>query len=381
MKGHLARRVGVLGLTLLIGCLATAEDRRSVVDDHNAVVDRALRGAVFLKERPPGDTPFLRTVYWNDVGPDGSFEGWADAVSRRPRRGGLLTLLSHYEIVAVNVRIRVNGADLPNNPLRRDAAQDIFQQLQRTSGALKVMVRDGSRSEPGPALTLTRTFLSGVVLEGFRLEGAQGHRGGHLRSRLMTTAPDGAGWSLQGVQIEAVDGRHLTIAGAEWRRDGSLVATGPYTLEKGRMKRTGLRGCFLIHISSSLSFRQVPAAKTMNTLCAPALLATGSQPRSPATAMLHREGRGSPGALPAAILVEQMLRFLPTIPVPAHAGPHPDQQRALSPSPASGPRPRALPWSPDGGDGVRDTNTRGTIAREGEAPYPDPALMARDTVP
>ncbi len=325
MKARCARWVGIVGLTLFIGCFATAGDRRITVDDNaRTVVAHAFPEAAFLKQGPPGGTPFLRTVYWTDVGPDDSFEGWLDSVSRRPRRAGLFTLLSYYEIVAVNVRVRVNGASRSQNTLRRNAAQNTFQQLQRTRNALREMTRDGSGTEPGSGVNLARTFLSGVVVERFSLEGPQGQGGGHLHSRLMTTGQAGEGWSLQGVQVEAADGQRLTIAGAEWRRDGSLVATGTYTLEKDRTTRTGLQGCFLIHIDGPLSFRQVSATTARNTVCAPALPVAGSAPWSPAMPLFHHDGRDARAAWPIAILVQPMLGSLPTTPVPALAGTHPD---------------------------------------------------------
>ena len=311
MNTHPARRLGLLGLVLLIGWLGPAGDRRSAVDDAHSVVDRALQGAT---QRPPADTPFLRGVSWTDIGPDDTFEGWVDSVSRRPRRAGAFTLRSYYEIVAVNVRMRVTGAGRSDHAPRAEAARNTFQQLDRTRVALQDMTRDGSGAEPGPGVHLARTFLSGVVVERFSLEGPRGEDGGHLRSRLMTTAQGGNAWSLQEVHVQAADGKRLTIAGAEWRKNGSLVATGPYTIEKGGTRRAGPRGCFLIHIDGPVSFRQVPS---INALCAPPIPPTRSEPWSPAIPVFREDGRDARAAWPVAIFLQPLLHSLATAPAGA----------------------------------------------------------------
>jgi hypothetical protein len=312
VKGHPARYAGVLGLTALVGWLATAEDRRIMVaDSARGVVNRALQSAVLRQPSTPAVSPFLRTVSWADVGPGWSFEGWADAVSRQPRRAGPFTLLSYYDLVAVNVRIRVNGADSSGRRLQRDPAQETFQQLRRTTSALRAMVRDGSPTEPGHAVVLTRTFLAGVVIEGFFLEGAEGPRGGFLRSRLMTSAEAGEGWVLQDVEAQAADGRRLTIARATWKKDGSLEASGPYTLVRGTSSREGPEGRFSIDPGDSLTFRRLPALKTLPFAIVPGPAVTSPQLLWPVPVALSHHGRGSRATLP---LVEQLLHVLPTQP-------------------------------------------------------------------
>jgi len=320
-----ARRVGIVGLAWFLGHLAAAGDRPIAVGGNpGTVVNRAFEEAALRKHAPPEGTPVLRMVHWTDVGPDDSFEGWVDSVGRRPRRAGAFTLLSYQEIVAVNVRVRVNGASRSHNALGRDATQDTFQQLQRTRDALREMTRDGARAEPGSGVNLTQTFLGGVVVERFSLEGSQGPGGGRLHSRLMTTSQAAEGWSLQEVLVEAASGQRLTIESAEWRRDGSLVATGAYTLEKSHTTRTGRDGCFLIHVDGRFSFRPVSASRARNTACAPAPPLASNAPVWPAMPLFHRDRRDARVAWPMAILVQPMLRALPTTSVPALAGAHAD---------------------------------------------------------
>ena len=324
MNTHRAR-VGLLGLVAFLGGLATAEDRRIIAaDSARMAAAHAFHEATFLKHRPSGGTPFLRTASWTDVGPEGSFEGWVDSVGRRPRRSGVFTLLSYYEIVAVNVRVHVTSASPSPEAPRRDASVTTFGQLQRTGTALQEMTRDGSGREPGSRVNLAQTFLSGVVVEGFALEGPDGPRGGHFHSRVMRSGQAGEGWSLYGVQVDGADGRRLKIAEAAWTKDGRLIARGAYTVEKGPTTVAGPHGCFSIRLDGPLSFRRVSTPSAGNTSCAPALLVTRNESPSPTMPVVHRGGWEARVAWPMALLVQPLLHPFSTAPIPSLTGVHPD---------------------------------------------------------
>jgi hypothetical protein len=299
-------------LTLLVSAVWTAGDQRTPsTDDARMELDRAFQGAVTQDRQAQIVTPFLRGVSWSDVGDDGSFEGWVDTVSQRPQRAGPFTLLSYYEIVAVNVRIRVNGAD-PSG--RRAVASDntrgSFRQLQRTTSALRTMVRDDARTDPRRTVDLSRTALSRIVVDGFSIEGNPADRGGHLRSRLMVSAQSGEGWSLHDLHVEASNGRQLTIASAEWRKDGSLTAAGMYTVTQGSARRTGRHGCFAVDVGDAFGFRRIPASNASGTACAGIVgvandqsIWYGADPRE----LVDQVSMTSP----AARFTEQLLRVLP----------------------------------------------------------------------
>ena len=315
-KRRPARGLALLGLLLVAGWLVPAGDQRSVVDDDaGTVLTRALQDAAIRERHPEGDAPFLRHVSWTDAGPDDVFEGRADSVSRRPRRAGMFTLSSYYEIVAVNVHLRLSRSDHAG---RRGAAESTFQQLQRTRNALQTMTPDRVGAEPRPGLNLAQTFLSGVVVEGFSLEGPEGQRSGHLRSRFMTTAQDRDGWLLQDLSIQAANGDVLTITRAEWRTDGSLVATGPYTLERGGARHAGPWTCFVVQVDWPLKLRRAPASKAMNAACAPTT--TNAERRPAVDPVFHRRGRDSSASWPIAILVQPLLLSLPASPLGVVAG-------------------------------------------------------------
>lgn len=326
MRRDRMHRLGIVGVMLGLVCLGVAGEHAAVLDDSQLMKREGRVGPLaegFFQRRPAVNIPILHGVRWTDAGPAGvSLEVQADAVSRRPRRVGLLTFLSFQEIVATKVRVRVigqrHGADRDR---KANSASEVFSQLQGTLASLQAMVREGLHSEPDPAHFFTRTFLSGAVFEGFVLEVARDGGVGRLRSRTMTTAPGGSGWILQEVQVEATDGRRLTIHEAIWISDGRLVAHGPYRLEENRERAAGLRGCFLVRLSDALEFRGLVLGDADAALCAPNPLVVQDPPGLPAMAMLFPEGGGASANLQAIPLV-QVLPFLPlpAIPLPAHGG-------------------------------------------------------------
>lgn len=326
MRRDRVRRLGIVGVMLGLVYLGVAGERAAVLDDCQLVTREGRVGPPaegFFRRRPAVNIPILHGVQWTDAGPAGvSLEVQAEAVSRRPRRVGLLTFLSFQEIVATKVRVRVagqrHGADRDRGA---NSASEAFNQLQGTLASLQAMVREGLHSEPDPAHFFTRTFLSGAVFEGFVLEVVRDGGVGRLRSRMMTTAPSGPGWILQGVQVEATDGRRLTIYEATWTSHGRLVAHGPYSLEENRERAAGPRGCFLVRLSDAVEIRRLVPGDADAVLCAPNPLVVQGPPGLPAMAMLFPEAGGAAVSV-QAIPFLQVLPFLPlpAIPLPAHGG-------------------------------------------------------------
>lgn len=354
MGSELVRRISIVGATLLLGGLGVAGDHRILSGAPSLPMagDRAAPAdATFFKPQPRAEIPILNRVHWREVGPGGvGLEIQADAVRRRPRRVGLLTFQSFHELVAVDVRVRVPGNPSASNPThRRGRTPDTFERIKESLGTLQAMVRDSSPADSDPAQLLTRTFLTGVIFEEFALEMGEGSRGGRLSSRTLTPVPAGPGWVLREVQVEAADGRRLTIAAAEWAGPGRLVARGPYTLEQGPVRQTGSRGCFLIQVSGSLRFRELTSANDRDTPCALARSAGIGSPQIQTTAIIPPGGGGSPAAFQAAVPLEPMLRFLPLVPLPARGGRKTDRLKQwLLPSLTPGLLPGTLPGSREG---------------------------------
>lgn len=357
MRRDRVRRLGIVGVMLGLVCLGVAGERAAVLDD-SQLMKRQARveplAAGFFRRRPAVTIPILHGVRWTDAGPAGvSLEVQAEAVSRRPRRVGLLTFLSFQEIVATKVRVRVahqrHGADRDRGA---NSASEAFNQLQGTLAGLQAMVREGLDSGPDPAHFFTRTFLSGAVFESFVVEVARDGGVGRLRSRTMTTAPGGPGWILQGVQVEATDGRRLTIYEATWTSHGRLVAHGAYALEENRERAAGPRGCFLVRLSDAVEFRRLVPGDADAALCAPNPLVLQGPPGLPALAMPFPEAGGAAVSVQAIPLL-QVLPFLPlpAIPLPAHGGHRADRLKQwLLPSLTPGLSPSATGRAWEGPD-------------------------------
>lgn len=248
------------GIVLALVCLGISGEHATILNGSQLVTKEGRAGflpeAIFHQEQVLS-IPIMRGVQWTDTGPTGvNVTVQADAVRRRPRKVGPFTLESFQEIVASRLRVRVAGqGDGANRNHKSNISFGIFRQLQRRLISFYAMARGGLHSKLDPTHLSTQTVLSGVVLEDLVFETVRDSRAGRLRIQTMSSAPDGLGWILQGVQIEATDGRHLTIDEAIWDGNGRLIASGPYSLEENRKRAVGPHGCFLVHFSDALEIR------------------------------------------------------------------------------------------------------------------------------
>jgi len=313
----------MLGVMLALVCVGVSGEHAAVLDGSQLMKREGRVGALaegIFQRRPAVSIPMLWGVQWTDAGPAGvSIEVQADAVSRRPRRVGPLTFESFQEIVATKVRVRVVGQrHAADRDRKANSAFEVFRQLQGRLASLYAMVRGGLHSEPDPAHLFTRTFLSGVVFEGLVLEVVRDGGVGRLRSRTMSTAPGGLGWILQGVQVEATDGRRLSIDEAIWIGDDRLVAHGPYSLEENQKRAAGPRGCFLVRLSDAVEIRGPILGDADAALCAPNPLLVQGPSGLPAMAMPFPEGGGAWPTMKVIPFVKKLpFLGLPSIPVQA----------------------------------------------------------------
>jgi hypothetical protein len=271
-----------------------------------------------FKPQPAVSVPMLWGVQWTDTGLAGvSIKVQADAVSRRSRRIGALTFKSFQEIVATKVRVRV--VDQLRAGDRDRKTYHISQALGRLQERLVgfyVMARGGLHSKPDPANVFTHTFLSGVVFEDLALEVVRGGVVGRLRIETMSIATEGPGWNLHGIQVEAIDGRRLSIREAKWIRNDQLVAYGPYALEENQERASGPRGCFLIRLTDVVEIHGPIQEDADAALCAPNLFLIQSPPELPAAAMPFPKGGGVwPNKQSFRFVKKLPFLVLPTIPV------------------------------------------------------------------
>jgi hypothetical protein len=267
---------------------------------------------------PTAGVPMLWGVHWTDIGPAGaSVKVQADAVSRRPRRVGPLTFESFQEIVVTKARVRiVDQLRVADHDRKPNRLSKVFKRLQERLISLYAMAQGGLHVKPDPADVFTQTFLSGVVFEDLVVEVVGDDGVGRLRMETMSTAQEGSGWNLQGVQVEATDGRRLTIHEATWIEGSRLVAYGPYSLEGNRKRAVEPRGCFQVRLNDAVEIRGPIRGDADAALCAPSLLMIQGPSESPTAAMPFVEGGW---VWPN----KQMFRFvkklpflaLPTIPV------------------------------------------------------------------
>lgn len=314
-------RLCMLGVMLALVCLGVSGEHTAALDGSQLIKREGRVGALaeeIFQQQPAVSIPMLWGVQWADTGPAGvSIKVQANTVSRRPRQVGPFTFESFQEIVATNVRVRVVGQTHATDRDRKaSSAFKVFSQLQGRLAGLYAMVRGGLHSESDPSHLFTRTFLSGMVLEDLILEVVRDGGVGRLRSQTMSTAPEGLDWILHGVQVEATDGRSLTIDEAIWIEDGRLVAHGPYALEENQKRTAGPRGCFLVRLSDIVEIRGPILEDAAAALCTSNLLLVQNPSGLPAMAMPFSEGGGAWPNLQMAPLVKK-LPFLavPAIPV------------------------------------------------------------------
>lgn len=317
MRSDRPPRLGMLGVTLTLICLGIAGERAAVPGDSQLMRREGRPGLLvegISEPEPAVGVTMLRGVRWTDTGRTGvSMKVQADAVSRRPRRVGPLTFESFQEIVATRVRVRIGGQLRAANRNRKTHnGSEILEQLQKRLINFYALTHGGLHSEPDPAKFFSQTFLSGVVFEDLALEVVQDGGVGRLRIQTMSAAPE-SGWNLQGVEVEAADGRRLTIHEAKWIRNGRLVAYGPYSLEKNGKRAVEPRGCFLVRLSNAVEIRGPIRGDAEAAVCTPNLLLMQGLSESPAMAMPFPEGGG---VMPNT----QTFRFikkLPFLPLPA----------------------------------------------------------------
>lgn len=317
MRRDRAPRLGMLGAILALICLGVSGEYAAVPGDSQLIKREGQVGLLadgISEPDPVVGVPMLWGVQWTDTGRAGvSMKVQADAVSRRPRRVGPLTFESFQEIVATKVRVRIGGQSAVDRNRKTNNGSKILEQLQKRLINLYAMAHGGLHSKPDPANLFTQTFLSGVVFEDLVLEMVRNDGVGRLRIQTMSTAQGGSGWDLQGVEVEATDGRRLTIHEAKWIRNGRLVAYGPYSLEKNGKRAAEPRGCFLVRLSNAVEIRGPIRGDAEAAVCTPSLLLMQGPSELPAMAMPFPEGGG---VWPN----KQMFRFvmkLPFLPLPA----------------------------------------------------------------
>lgn len=276
MHRNLAHRLGTLGVVVALIGLGIPGEHASGLGNSQAITRADRVGTLtegLFRQQPVVSTPMLWGVQWTDAGPAGvRIDVKADAVSRRPRRVGPLTFESFQEVVATRVQVRIVGQRHAADRDRKDSsAFKVFSRLQGRLAELYAMARGGLHAESDPARLFTRTFLSGVVFEDLVVETVRDTGGdvGRLRSQTMSAAPGGSGWNLQGLHVEATDGRRLTIHEGTWSRNGRLVARGPYVLEENRQRGAGPDGCFLIDIRDTVAIRGPIMGDEDTALCVP----------------------------------------------------------------------------------------------------------------
>lgn len=287
-------------LALALVCLGLSGERSAVRGDPQFGISTERRVAILAEgisePEPAAGVPMLWGVQWTDTGPAGaSVQVQADTVSRRPRRVGLLTYESFQEIVASKVRVRVVDQPRAADPHRKtNQASKLLGQLQERLVGLYAMARGGLHVKPDPAQVFTQTFLSGVVFEDLVVEVVRDGGVGRLHIETMSTAAEGLSWNLQGLQVEATNGRRLTIHEATWIEGSRLVAYGPYVLEENRQRAAEPRGCFLIRLTDRVEVRGPMRGNEEAALCAPNPLQVLAQSpsESPVTAMPFSQGGG-----------------------------------------------------------------------------------------
>lgn len=246
---------------LALVCLGIPGEHAAILNGSQLVTqaDRSgfLAEALFQQEQVLS-APIMRGAKWTDTGPTGvKVTVQADAVSRQPRKVGPFTLESFQEIVASRLLVRVaDQGDRVARNHKSNVAFEAFRQLQRRLVGFYAMANGGLHSELDPTHLSTQSVLGGVVLEDLVFEMVRDSRAGRLRIQTMSTAQDGLGWILQGVQVEATDGRRLTIDEAIWNENGRLIASGPYSLEDNRKRTGGSRGCFFVRLGAAVEIRQ-----------------------------------------------------------------------------------------------------------------------------
>jgi hypothetical protein len=233
-----------------------------------------------------------RGVQWTDTElPGVNIQVKTDAVSRRPRQVGPFTYKSFQEIVATKVRIRVvDHMQATDRNRKAGSAFEVFSHLKGRLVGLYALTRGGLHSKPDPARLFTQTFLSGVIFEDLVFEVVQDGGMGHLYSRTVSAAPDGRGWTLQGVQVEGTDGRRLTVDKAMWSKDSGLVAYGPYSFEEDENRVVGPRGCFLIRFSNVVEIHGPILGGADATLCTPNPSLAQNSSGLPTMALLGPDG-------------------------------------------------------------------------------------------
>lgn len=316
----LRRRMPLVALALV--CLGLAGERVVVRGDPQLRTNTGGRVAILpegISEPESGaGVPMLWGVQWTDTGPAGaSVKVQADAVSRRPRRIGPFTFESFQEIVATKVRVRVvDQLRAVDRNRRANHISKVLGRLQERLVGLYAMARGGLHSKPDPADVFTQTFLSGVVFEDLVLEVVGDEGVGRLYIETMSTAQEGPGWNLQGVHVEATDGRRLTIHEAAWIEGSQLVAYGPYSLEENGERAVEPRGCFQVRLTDGVEIRGPILGDAEATLCSPSLLLIQSSPELPAAAMPFSEGGWVwPNKQMFRVVKKLPFLALPTIPV------------------------------------------------------------------
>jgi hypothetical protein len=311
----------MFGAMLALICLGLSGEYAAVHDGSQRIKREGRAGALagrIFKSQPAVSVPMLWGVQWTDTGPAGmSVKVQANAVSRRPRRMGALTFESFQEIVATKVRVQVVDEMRATYRNRKaNNTSEVLDHLQERLVSLYAMARGGLPSKSDPAHLFTQTFLSGVVFEDLILEVMQDGGVGRLHIETMSTAPEGLGWNLQGVQVEATDGRHLSIREAKWIRSGRLVAYGPYSLEENQKRAAEPRGCFLVRLTDAVEIHGPIQGGVEAALCSPNLLLIQGPSELPVTAMPFPEGGGIWSNKPMFRFVKKLpFLALPTIPV------------------------------------------------------------------
>lgn len=317
MRRDRAPRLGILGAILALICLGVSGEYAAIPGDSQLVRREGQVGTLaegISEPDPVVSVPMMWGVQWTDTGRAGvSMKVQADAVSRRPRRVGSLTFESFQEIVATKVRVRIDGQPPADRDPTTNNGSEILDQLQKRLVNLYAMAQGGLHLEPDPANLFTQTFLSGVIFEDLVLEMVRDDGVGRMRIQTMSTAPEGSGWNLQGVEVEATDGRRLAIHEAKWIRNSRLVAYGPYSLEENGKRAAEPRGCFLVRVSNAVEIRGPIRGDAEAAVCTSSQLLMQGPSELPTMTVPFPEGGG---VWPN----KQMFRFvmkLPFLPLPA----------------------------------------------------------------